>query len=265
MTTYAEVRDEQAELAREEHDHQHGFQQNHDHDRDHKNLDSAAPYPTPPEQMPNNHPTPNPTPALENVNGHAHGAFENGAVGAVENGAAIVDNISETESEPIKIFGWLNLVSDAFHNFVDGMALGATFSLSTSNGITTSVAILFHEVPQEVGDFAILLEAGFSKKTALLFNFASAMVSVVGCCVGVGIGQSSKDAEKWLLAITSGCFVYVAAADMVPALLGAGGHAHDVPNDFNRYVKKGCALFGMLLGWMLMYIIAITETHGDCE
>eukprot|EP00992_Anisonema_acinus_P015967 TRINITY_DN9966_c0_g1_i1.p1 TRINITY_DN9966_c0_g1~~TRINITY_DN9966_c0_g1_i1.p1 ORF type:complete len:148 (+),score=30.21 TRINITY_DN9966_c0_g1_i1:401-844(+) len=147
------------------------------------------------------------------------------------------------------------------------MALGATFSMSTASGVSTVIAIIFHEVPQEIGDFAILLEAGFKFRTALLFNLASALVSILGCIVGVSVGPSSKDAQNWLLSITSGCFVYVAAADMVPALLGSGGHAHgeSVPGNHSPRVKKICGVVGIFLGWMLMYIIAVTEKHSECE
>lgn len=114
--------------------------------------------------------------------------------------------------------GWLNLASDAVHNFVDGVAIGASFSGSYQLGIATTLAVAFHEIPQELADFSILVHAGFTKRSALLFNFATACSSLVGTAVGVLAGEASVAAERWLLAYVAGTFLYIALADMVQTL-----------------------------------------------
>jgi zinc transporter ZupT len=125
----------------------------------------------------------------------------------------------------IKAFGWLNLFSDGIHNFMDGMGLAGAFNISASLGFATTLCICLHELPQEMSDFAVLLNAGFSVKRALIFNFFSGVVAVIGCFVGLILNQQahsipSSTSNNWLLlllneralvSITAGSFLYIIA------------------------------------------------------
>lgn len=121
----------------------------------------------------------------------------------------------------IQAFGWINLVSDAIHNFFDGVAIGVAFQTSPSVGISTTLAVFFHEIPQELGDYALLIRAGFSRKQALLFNLFCGSTAIVGMFVGCGIG-SLELAEPWILSFVAGMFLYVGLADIVPELNHTG-------------------------------------------
>ncbi|PJA41103.1 ZIP family metal transporter, partial [candidate division WWE3 bacterium CG_4_9_14_3_um_filter_34_6] len=88
------------------------------------------------------------------------------------------------ENCKVHSFGYMNLYGDAIHNFIDGLIIASAFVISVPIGISTSVALAFHEIPQEIGDFGVLLHAGFTKKKALIFNFIVALFSVLGGIVG---------------------------------------------------------------------------------
>lgn len=115
----------------------------------------------------------------------------------------------------IKPLAWLILLGDSVHNFADGLALGAAISQSLSLGISTTIALVFHEVPHELGDFFILLDTGMSWYAALFFNFLSALTAVVGFFVGVAIGMSSEEANGWILSVAAGVFLYISLVDLV--------------------------------------------------
>jgi zinc transporter ZupT len=132
--------------------------------------------------------------------------------------AALSATEQPTKPQTILTVGWLNLVSDAVHNFVDGIAIGASFSFSLEVGLATSIAIFFHELPQELADYAILIHAGFTKPQALLLNLLTALTAVIGAVIGLAVGTNALDGSRWLLAFTAGNFLYIALADMVQSL-----------------------------------------------
>jgi hypothetical protein len=105
-----------------------------------------------------------------------------------------------------------------FHNFVDGLAIGSAYSQSLSMGLSTSLAVAFHEIPQELGDYGVLIKAGFTKPWALAFNFITACTAFLGVIIGLGVGRAVTDANKWILAFTAGGFFYIALADLMPEL-----------------------------------------------
>lgn len=115
-------------------------------------------------------------------------------------------------------FGYLNLLGDALHNFIDGLLIAAAFLVDTSLGWATVVAIVLHEVPQEIGDFAVLIHSGFTKKTAALANLAVALTAVLGGVVGYTLSQQSAQIAPYLLPIAAGGFLYIAAADLMPQI-----------------------------------------------
>jgi len=118
----------------------------------------------------------------------------------------------------IHAFTYLNLIGDGIHNFVDGLVIGASFTVSINFGIITSLVIIFHEIPQEIGDFAVFIYGGFSKTKALFFNFLTALTCIVGAGAGYILSEGIKNFSGILLPITAGGFIYIAACDLVPEL-----------------------------------------------
>jgi zinc and cadmium transporter len=110
------------------------------------------------------------------------------------------------------------LWGDALHNFIDGIILGVAFSSSPALGIVAAMAVFAHEVPQEIGDFAVLLASGMSRKRALILNYVSAFTIVPGAVLAWYWSASFEPAVGWLLPVAAGGFVYIALADLVPSL-----------------------------------------------
>lgn len=112
----------------------------------------------------------------------------------------------------------LILIGDAFHNFVDGVVIAAAFLNSVPLGIAAALAVIAHEIPQEVGDFAILLDSGYSRKNALLLNGLSSTTTLPGALLAyLWLGETST-AVPYILAISAASFIYIAAADLIPSL-----------------------------------------------
>lgn len=112
--------------------------------------------------------------------------------------------------------GRLVLVSDGVHNLLDGLIIGASFLAGTDIGIATTIAVILHEIPQEIGDFGVLIHAGYSRARALFLNFLSALGAVLGALVFIIFGSGSSDAA--ILPIAAGGFIYIALSDLVPEL-----------------------------------------------
>ena len=113
----------------------------------------------------------------------------------------------------------INIVGDATHNFLDGVLIGASYLVSPTLGVATTIAVLLHEIPQELGDFGILIHSGLSVRQALLLNLGSASVAIVGTVVAIVVGSSAHDViSSVLIPVAAGGFVYLAAADLIPEL-----------------------------------------------
>ena len=113
----------------------------------------------------------------------------------------------------------INIVGDAIHNFIDGVLIGASYLASPTLGISTTIAVLFHEIPQELGDFGILIHSGLGIRKAVLLNLASASLAIVGTLVALLAGSvAGMMMVSLLVPITAGGFVYIAAADLIPEL-----------------------------------------------
>ncbi len=115
-------------------------------------------------------------------------------------------------------FTYLNLVGDAVHNFADGLIIGASFVINIHFGVVTTLVIIMHEIPQEIGDFGVLLYGGFSKSKALFFNFMIALTCVLGAIVGYPLSQNIKHFSAYLLPMVAGGFIYIAACDLIPEI-----------------------------------------------
>jgi len=113
----------------------------------------------------------------------------------------------------------MNVIGDAIHNFIDGVLIGASYAASPVLGISTTVAVLFHEIPQELADFGVLIHAGHSVRRAVLVNLASASVAIVGTVAAlIAGGAAGAWVTSVLVPITAGGFVYIACADLIPEL-----------------------------------------------
>lgn len=138
----------------------------------------------------------------------------------------------------------MNLVGDSIHNLLDGFAIAVSFAVSLPVGIATTLAIILHEIPQEMGDFAVLLYSGFSKRKAIIFNLVTALTAVVGVGIGLVAISAFQSIEKQLLLFAAGNFIYIAATDIMPEL--------------NRHegIRRGIAhLIAILAGIGVMYLL----------
>jgi zinc and cadmium transporter len=114
--------------------------------------------------------------------------------------------------------GPLLLLGDAFHNFVDGVIIAAAFFASIPLGIATSLSVIAHEIPQEVGDLAILLESGYSRERAILYNMLSSLSTLPGALLAYLTLQEIERITPYIMALSAASFIYIAIADLVPSL-----------------------------------------------
>jgi zinc and cadmium transporter len=118
---------------------------------------------------------------------------------------------------PTHTFVYLNLVGDGIHNFIDGMVIAATFMIGFELGFATTLAVIFHEVPQEIGDFGVLVYGGLSRKKALIYNFISAVTAILGALATYFLAYL-RSIEALLVPFAAGGFIYIAATDLMPEL-----------------------------------------------
>ena len=126
----------------------------------------------------------------------------------------------ESEESNVNISGYLNLAADAFHNFTDGLAIGASFMAGQGPGFTTTLVILFHEIPHEIGDYAILVQSGVPPFRAKALQLVTALAAMLGCLVALVIQNASQAAATaFILPFTAGGFIYIATVSVIPGLL----------------------------------------------
>lgn len=117
-----------------------------------------------------------------------------------------------------KHLGQMNLIGDGVHNLIDGLLIGASFLVSVPVGIATTTAVVLHEIPQELGDFGVLLHSGFSKKRAILFNFLSACMAILGALIALILGTKIGAFGDAMIPFAAGGFLYIALSDLIPEL-----------------------------------------------
>ena len=150
----------------------------------------------------------------------------------------------------VHTFAYMNLFGDSVHNFIDGLIIAASFMVDIGLGITTSVAIALHEIPQEIGDLGVLVYGGFSKTKALLMNFFTALTAMLGGIIGYFFSQSAGFSLVFLLPFAAGGFIYIAASDLIPEIRKE--------MDFRKYMFS----FGIfILGILLMYLLGLGHAH----
>lgn len=144
--------------------------------------------------------------------------------------------------------GFMNLVGDGLHNFIDGMIIVGSFFVDIKIGIATTIAVILHEIPQEIGDFGVLLYAGFSRKKAVIFNFLSALAAVLGALITLIIGAKIDNFSNFIIPFTAGGFIYIAGSDLIPEL-----HKETKP------LKSFIQLISLLLGILIMILLIFLE------
>ena len=152
--------------------------------------------------------------------------------------------VSKTHVHP---FSLMNLVGDGVHNFIDGLVIGVSYLVNIPVGIATTLAVIFHEIPQEIGDFGVLLHGGFTKKKALLLNFLVSITAIVGVVLALSLSSVEK-IILFLIPFAAGGFIYIAGSDLIPEL-------HNCEYDFKRSLLQLIAFLigiGVMAG--LLYI-----------
>lgn len=149
---------------------------------------------------------------------------------------------------PIQPLGYINLVADGVHNGIDGMLIGVSYLASIPIGIATTIAVILHEIPQEIGDFGVLINSGFSRKKAIWFNFLSALFAVVGTVVALVIGERARDMTAFMIPLTAGGFIYIAGSDLIPEL-----------HKERKLSRSLLQLVAMVIGIGVMVVLVILE------
>ncbi|MDP2628989.1 MAG: ZIP family metal transporter [Nanoarchaeota archaeon] len=152
----------------------------------------------------------------------------------------------EGHSKETKHFSYLNLVGDGFHNFLDGALIAISYSVNFSVGIATTFAVIAHEIPQEIGDFAILVYGGFTKIKALVFNLLSALLAIIGV-IFVSVGVFENNYSIYLLPIIAGGFLYISFFDLIPEI-----SKNRKTSKENIYI-----LLFLIFGLFLMFILKL--------
>lgn len=140
----------------------------------------------------------------------------------------------------------MNLIGDGIHNFLDGLIIAASYFVSLPLGIITTLAVILHEIPQEISDFGVLIYAGYSRRKALLFNFLSALTALLGATVGILLSGNTEFIHV-IIPIAAGGFIYIAGSDLIPEI-------HKEQKGFS--IKN---LVGIILGILLMLGLTFLE------
>ncbi|MCX6823910.1 MAG: ZIP family metal transporter [candidate division SR1 bacterium] len=123
----------------------------------------------------------------------------------------------------------MNLIGDSVHNLIDGLIIGASYLVSIPVGIATTLAVVLHEIPQEIGDFGVLVHGGFSRRKALLLNFVTALTAVVGVIIAFLLYRYTNNMVAVLIPFAAGTFIYIACSDLIPELHKENSLAHNIP------------------------------------
>jgi len=145
-------------------------------------------------------------------------------------------------------FALMNLIGDSIHNFIDGLIIGASYLASLQIGIATTIAVILHEIPQEIGDFGVLIHGGFKRNKALFLNFVTALTAVVGTIISLVAGNYVQNLNNALIPFAIGSFVYISSSDLIPEL-----HKETDPK---ISLKQ---LIAILFGLGIMYLLLFLE------
>lgn len=141
----------------------------------------------------------------------------------------------------------VNLIGDGVHNLIDGMLIAASYSVSLPLGITTTLAVVLHEIPHEIGNFGVLVHGGLPVRKALLFNFITALTAIAGAVLALAVGPLMKGFTLALLPITAGGFIYIAGSDLIPELKHEVAISHSILQFFSIILGVGAMSLLILL------------------
>jgi len=144
----------------------------------------------------------------------------------------------------VHIFTYLNLIGDGIHNFIDGLLLAVSFVVSIQLGVVTMLAVILHEIPQELGDFGVLVYGGFGRAKALFYNFLSALTAVLGALIGYYLSSYVENFTLVLVPIAAGGFLYISGSDLIPEL-------HREPEIRKSMLSFLFFLVGIAMMWVL--------------
>lgn len=168
----------------------------------------------------------------------------------IELGAMMPGSPPPPVERPMTSTALMVIVGDGLHNLTDGLAIGAAFSGDPVTGFATALAVFCHELPHELGDFAVLLRSGMSIKRALYYNLLSSALSFMGMAGGIWLAEDHESASQWIYAATAGTFFYIALADLVPEIN---------ENNKGKSIHLFLAVLGFLTGGIIMLLIALHE------
>ena len=156
--------------------------------------------------------------------------------------------ITKTHVHP---FAYMNLIGDSLHNFIDGLIIAGSYIISIPVGIATTLAVIFHEIPQEIGDFGILIHGGFKKVKAITLNFLTALVAVLGTLTGLILNKYIENIHLFLVPLTIGGFIYIAGSDLIPEL-----------HKETEVKKSFIQILFFIIGILVMLALLLLEGHG---
>jgi len=184
--------------------------------------------------------------------GHSHAELLDDATHAHQHMAAPAHAKKglDGHTHSIQPFGWLNLVGDALHNLLDGVIIAAAYLIDTAAGVATTIAVAAHEIPQELGDFAVLVRSGMPVRTALMLNFGSALFAFLGAGIVLVAGLGAETLEAVAVPLIGGAFLYIAAADLIPEL-------HHHTRGYDMWVIVAGLVAGLLLMGALLNLEAL--------
>ena len=154
-----------------------------------------------------------------------------------------------TSEEHPHSFAYMNLFGDAVHNFIDGLIIGGSYLANIPLGIATTLAVVFHEIPQEIGDFGVLIYGGFNKSKAIFFNFSTALTAIFGAIVALSVGFLIQDFIPFLIPFAAGNFIYIAGSDLIPELR----------KEEPRFLKSALQLASFVLGVLILFSLVLLE------
>ncbi len=158
------------------------------------------------------------------------------------------EEFSDSHNKESKSTLSLIIIGDTMHNFIDGIIIAATFMVNAPLGIATALAVFAHEVPQEIGDFGLMLHFGLSKKKIILVNVLSAAVSFIGALLTYFLGGSLEKNVPVFLGITAGFFIYIALSDLIPEI-------HYEKRKGFAFIESALLLVGIIVIWIFVSLL----------
>lgn len=146
-------------------------------------------------------------------------------------------------------FAYMNLFGDAVHNLIDGLIIGGSYIVSIPIGVATTLAVIFHEIPQEIGDFCVLIYGGFSKRKALWLNFLTALTAITGALVAIILSSVLEGFIPLLIPFAAGNFIYIAGSDLIP----------EIRKDTPEPKKAAIQMISIVLGVVIMALLLLLE------